>query len=112
MEHSYQILLAEIKATIQAERTKAARQITRSLIDAYWEIGKKFLKAKKYMHGEKVLLSSCRKTYSVIFPERKDSRPETCGICDVCTKHITNSQICDKLSQKYLGAIIWLSSIK
>lgn len=39
MEYNYQILLAEIKATIQAERTKAARQITRSLIDAYWEIG-------------------------------------------------------------------------
>ena len=50
MDNNYLLLLAEIKATIQSERTKAARQLTRSVIGAYWEIGKKILESQK-THG-------------------------------------------------------------
>jgi hypothetical protein len=47
MDKNYQLLLAEIKATIQAERTKAARPLTRSVIVAYWEIGRDILESQK-----------------------------------------------------------------
>jgi predicted nuclease of restriction endonuclease-like (RecB) superfamily len=68
MEHNYQILLAEIKATIQAERTKAARQITRSLIDAYWEIGKKILESQKIHAWGKSIVEQLSKDLQRDFP--------------------------------------------
>lgn len=68
MEHNYQILLAEIKATIQAERTKAARQITRSLIDAYWEIGRKILESQKTHAWGKNIVEQLSKDLQHDFP--------------------------------------------
>lgn len=68
MEYNYQILLAEIKATIQAERTKAARQITRSLIDAYWEIGRKILESQKIHAWGKSIVEQLSKDLQRDFP--------------------------------------------
>ncbi|MCB0566917.1 MAG: DUF1016 domain-containing protein [Lewinellaceae bacterium] len=47
---AYQQLLSQIKATIQAERTRAIQQVTRSLITAYWEIGRQIVESQE-RHG-------------------------------------------------------------
>ncbi len=50
MEKEYQQLLDTIKTTIRAERTQAIRQLNRSLITVYWEIGRHIVESQK-RHG-------------------------------------------------------------
>ncbi len=50
MDNNYQLFLAEIKSTIQVERTKAARQLTQTVIGAYLKIGQQILESQK-VHG-------------------------------------------------------------
>ncbi len=68
MDKNYQLLLAEIKATIQAERTKAARQLTRSVIGAYWEIGRKILESQKTNGWGKGIVEQLSKDLQRDFP--------------------------------------------
>ncbi|MBV6439397.1 MAG: putative nuclease YhcG [Saprospiraceae bacterium] len=50
MNQDYQTLLADIKATIRAGRAKAIRQLSRSVIESYWDIGRRILESQQ-QHG-------------------------------------------------------------
>ncbi len=50
MDKGYHQLLSVIKATIRNERHKAIRQLNRSLISVYWEIGRQIVKSQQ-QHG-------------------------------------------------------------
>lgn len=50
MTEPYHQLLTTIKTTIREERTKAIRQLNRSLIGIYWEIGRHIVESQA-QHG-------------------------------------------------------------
>ena len=50
MDNAYQQLLTDIKTAIREERTKAIRQLNRSLISIYWEIGRHIIESQQ-RHG-------------------------------------------------------------
>lgn len=50
MDKDYQKLLNDIKSTIREERIRAIRQLNRSLISIYWEIGRHIIESQQ-LHG-------------------------------------------------------------
>jgi predicted nuclease of restriction endonuclease-like (RecB) superfamily len=68
MDKAYQQLLAEIKATIQTERTSAVRQLTRSLIRAYWEIGRQILESQQANGWGKGIVEQLSQDLQQTFP--------------------------------------------
>ncbi|MDO8365226.1 MAG: PDDEXK nuclease domain-containing protein [Saprospiraceae bacterium] len=68
MDKNYQLLLAEIKSTIQSERIKAARQLTRSLIGVYFEIGRQILESQKIHGWGKGIVEQLSKDLRSAFP--------------------------------------------
>ena len=50
MDKNYQKLLNDIKTTIREERIRAIRQLNRSLITVYWEIGRHIVESQQ-LHG-------------------------------------------------------------
>ncbi|MEZ4961953.1 MAG: DUF1016 N-terminal domain-containing protein [Saprospiraceae bacterium] len=48
MDNAYHQLLSDIKATIRQERQKAIRQLNRSLISVYWEIGRHIIERQQH----------------------------------------------------------------
>ncbi len=50
LTHDYQNLLSEIKAAIRASRNKAIRQLSRAVIESYWDIGRRILESQQ-VHG-------------------------------------------------------------
>lgn len=50
MDNAYQLLLTDIKTAIRDERHKAIRQLNRSLIGVYWEIGRLIVE-RQTQHG-------------------------------------------------------------
>ena len=56
LSKEYVTLLENIKRTIQAERTRAIQQLTRSLILIYWEIGQQIVESQtKYGWGKSIV---------------------------------------------------------
>ncbi len=47
MDNAYQEFLTDIKATIGEERQKAIRQLNRSIIGIYWEIGRHIIESQQ-----------------------------------------------------------------
>ncbi len=50
MDQNYQNLLSTVKTTLRAARAKAIRQLSSTIIDAYWEVGKHISESQK-QHG-------------------------------------------------------------
>lgn len=50
MDKDYQSLLSEIKATLQAGRAKAIRQLSGTVIESYWEVGRHISESQQ-RHG-------------------------------------------------------------
>ncbi|MBK9015016.1 MAG: DUF1016 family protein [Saprospiraceae bacterium] len=50
MDNAYQLLLTDIKTAIREERNRAIRQLNRSLISIYWEIGRLIVE-RQAQHG-------------------------------------------------------------
>ena len=56
LSKEYTTLLENIKQAIQAERTRAIQQLTRSLILIYWDIGQKIVESQaKYGWGKSIV---------------------------------------------------------
>ncbi len=65
---AYQQLLSQIKATIRAERTRAIQQVTRSLITAYWEIGRQIVESQEHHGWGKSIVEQLSKDLQRDFP--------------------------------------------
>jgi DUF1016 N-terminal domain len=85
MDNAYQLLLSDIKTAIREERQKAIRQLNRSLIAVYWEVGRLIVE-RQAAHGWG---RTCGKTSqaSPAIP------PETYGSCANSLRRISLSQI-------------------
>lgn len=68
MDKAYQQLLASIKTTIQAERIKAIRQLNRSLIGIYWEIGRQIVESQEQHGWGKGIVEQLSKDLQTGFP--------------------------------------------
>ena len=68
MDNNYQRLLSDIKTTIQAERTKAARQLTQTVIGAYLKIGQQILESQKTYGWGKGIVEQLSKDLQRDFP--------------------------------------------
>lgn len=67
---NYQQFLARIKVTIQTNRNQAIRQLSRSLIHTYWEIGEQIVKNQKQYGWGKSIVEQLSKDLQKEFPGR------------------------------------------
>lgn len=70
MNKAYQDFLAKVKATIQSNRNKAIKQVSRSLIDTYWEIGQQIIENQNKHGWGKSIVEQLSKDLQKDFPGR------------------------------------------
>ncbi|MEO0732412.1 MAG: PDDEXK nuclease domain-containing protein [Bacteroidota bacterium] len=71
MNPEYTSLLAELKTTIQAARLHAIRQVNRSLILMYWELGRRIVVSQERHGWGKQIVDELSKDLQQMFPQTK-----------------------------------------
>jgi len=75
LSKEYTILLENIKRAIQAERTRAIQQLTRSLILIYWDIGKQIIESQAKHGWGKSIVEQLSKDLQKEFPGKSGYSP-------------------------------------
>ena len=68
LSKEYASLLENIKQAIQAERTRAIQQLTRSLILIYWDIGKQIIESQAKHGWGKSIVEQLSKDLQATYP--------------------------------------------
>jgi len=68
LSKEYNSLLENIKPAIQAERTRAIQQLTRSLILIYWDIGKQIIESQAKHSWGKSIVEQLSKDLQATYP--------------------------------------------
>ena len=68
LSKEYTTLLENIKRAIQAERTRAIQQLTRSLILIYWDIGKQIIESQAKHGWGKSIVEQLSKDLQATYP--------------------------------------------
>ena len=67
----YQNLLSSIKNNIQTARVRASKSINHTLMDMYWDIGKKIAQEQENQKWGKSVVENLSKDLKIIFPNQK-----------------------------------------